>query len=92
MSTIYLKSESVEKWWILREIQDLVEMFLLKIAELSKEVLVSLKLYVRYLSVVNTEIRNVAIMADNMIPPDQIMTVGVTGDCGGVLEEIEGKS
>ena len=67
-------------------------MFLLKIAELSKEVLVSLKLYVRYLSVVNTEIRNVAIMADNMIPPDQIMTVGVTGDCGGVLEEIEGKS
>ena len=92
MSTIYLKSESVEKWWIFREIQDLVEMFLLKIAELSKEVLVSLKLYVRYLSVVNTEIRNVAIMADNMIPPDQIMTVGVTGDCGGVLEEIEGKS
>ena len=49
MSTIYLKSESVEKWWILREIQDLVEMFLLKIAELSKEILVSLKLYVYYL-------------------------------------------
>ena len=35
------------------------------------------------ISVVNTEIRNVAIMADNMIPPDQIMTVGVTGGCGG---------
>ena len=35
------------------------------------------------ISVVNTEIRNVAIMADNMIPPDQIMTAGVTGGCGG---------
>ena len=34
-------------------------------------------------SVINTETRNVAIMADNMIPPDQIMTVGVTGGCGG---------
>ena len=44
------------------------------------------------ISIINTETRNVAIMADNMIPPDQIMTVGVTGDCGGVLEEIEGKS
>ena len=34
-------------------------------------------------SVINTETRNVAIMADNMIPPDQIMTAGVTGGCGG---------
>ena len=30
-----------------------------------------------------SETRNVAIMADNMIPPDQIMTAGVTGGCGG---------
>ena len=29
------------------------------------------------------ESRNVAIMADNIIPPDHIMNVGVTGGCGG---------
>ena len=39
MSTIYEKSKSVKKLYILRENQDLVETSLLEIAELSKEIL-----------------------------------------------------
>ena len=46
MSTIYEKSKSVKKWYILRENQDLVETFLLEIAELSKEILTCFEWYV----------------------------------------------